>query len=227
MPSPYKILIVDDEIDILEFLQYNFEQQGFKVKTAKNGLKAVKLAEKHYPDVILLDVMMPKMDGIETCRLLRKNKKLDDTFIIFLTARNEDYTEIAGFEAGGDDFITKPIRIRTLMARIEAFIKRRHKSSKEDRIQIGDFKVDSDKRLIYVGQTSYKLPRLQFNLLKLLASQPERVFTREEIYQKVWGNETIVGDRTLDVHIRNIRKKIGENFIHTYKGIGYSFKTNK
>ncbi len=227
MPSPYKILIVDDEIDILEFLQYNFEQQGFDVYSAKNGQKAIKLAEKYHPDLILLDVMMPKMDGIETCRMLRDNPNNKDILILFLTARNEDYTEIAGFEAGGDDFITKPIRIRTLMARVKAHLKRKQRSGLMHSIQIDDFRLDTDKRLIFIENHSFKLPKLQFRLLHLLASQPERVFTRDEIYHKIWGDQTIVGDRTLDVHIRHIRKKLGQHYIHTYKGVGYSFKAVK
>ncbi len=229
MQAEKSILIVDDEKDILEFLQYNFKQIGFKVRTANNGLKAIKLASKHLPDVILLDVMMPKLDGIETCRILRENPKLDNTSIVFLTARNEDYTEIAGFDAGGDDFITKPIRIRTLIARIEAFIKRKQKFKKQksDKIKIDNFIIDTDKRKIIIDDKEIKLPKLQFNLLKLLASNPERVYTREEIYKKIWGDKTIVGERTLDVHILNIRKKIGEKYIHTSKGIGYSFKSLK
>jgi two-component system alkaline phosphatase synthesis response regulator PhoP len=222
-----KILIVDDEQDILEFLEFNFANKGFKVKTAKNGLKALKMAEKEVPDVILLDVMMPKMDGIETCRVLRENPLLDDTLIIFLTARNEDYTEISGFEAGGDDFITKPIRIRTLLTRVESLLKRRKRQPERQNIKFKNFEIDDIKREVRIKNKAVKLPKLQFSLLKLLASNPERVFTREEIFHKVWGNETIVGDRTLDVHIRHIRKQIGENFIDTHKGIGYSFKIKK
>ena len=220
-------MIVDDEIDILEFLSYNFQQQSFEVYTAKNGQKAIKLAEKYHPDLILLDVMMPKMDGIETCRMLRENPKNKDILILFLTARNEDYTEIAGFEAGGDDFITKPIRIRTLMARVNAHFKRKQKNNLTQKIQIDDFMLDTDKRLVFIDKRTFKLPKLQFRLLYLLASQPERVFTRDEIYHKIWGDETIVGDRTLDVHIRHIRKQLGQHYIHTYKGVGYSFKAVK
>ncbi len=218
-----KILIVDDEDDILEFLKYNFEQNDYKVYTAKNGLKALNLVEKHHPDLVFLDVMMPKMDGIETCRVIRNNDRFDDVIVVFLTARNEDYTEIAGFEAGGDDFITKPIRIRTLLARTKAYLKRRKKNDMPE-ITIGNFMLDTNKRVVLMDNKAIKLPRLQFRLLKLLATQPERVYTREEIYHKIWGSETVVGERTLDVHIRNIRKHLGDQFIRTYKGVGYSFK---
>ncbi len=224
MITSKKILIADDESDIIEFLKFNFKQKGFDVYTASNGIEAINSASENNPDVILLDVMMPKLDGIETCRILRENKKFKNTVIIFLTARNEDYTEIAGFDAGGDDFITKPIRIRTLIARVEAILKRMDKIKNPEIIKIDDFVIDVKKRRILINNKEIKLPKLQFNLLKLLASNPERVFTREEIYNKIWGHETIVGERTLDVHILNIRKKIGNKFIHTSKGIGYSFK---
>ncbi len=228
MSEQISILIVDDEPDILEFLKYNFEQKGFNVLTAKNGLKAIKLAKKHLPEIIILDIMMPKLDGLETCRILRENKKMDNTYILFLTAKNDDATEIAGFEAGGDDFISKPIRIRTLMARVEALLNRRNKSiPTNDIIKIDNFVIDNEKRKIILDEKEIKLPKLQFKLLSLLASHPERVFTRDEIYNKIWGHGTIVGDRTLDVHIRNIRKKIGNDYIHTTKGVGYSFKNSK
>ncbi len=228
MSEQITILIVDDEPDILEFLKYNFEQKDYNVLTAKNGLKAIKLAQKHLPEIIILDIMMPKLDGLETCRILRENKKMENTYILFLTAKNDDATEIAGFEAGGDDFISKPIRIRTLMARVEALLNRRNKSiPTKEVIKIDDFVIDTEKRKIILDEKEIKLPKLQFKLLSLLASHPERVFTRDEIYNKIWGHGTIVGDRTLDVHIRNIRKKIGNDYIHTTKGVGYSFKNSK
>ncbi len=223
MKKNFKVLIVDDENDILEFLEYSFKQEGYKVFTAKNGLKAIKKASDIIPDLILLDVMMPKLDGIETCRILRERPELYNTIIIFLTARNEDYVEIAGFEAGGDDFITKPIRIKTLMVRVASLLKRIKKEDDKE-IKMDDFCINTSKRLIIIKGRKIKLPKLQFNLLKLLASNPERVFTRNEIYRKIWGDDTIVGERTLDVHIRNIRKLIGKDYIYTVKGIGYSFK---
>ncbi len=223
MDRPYKILIVDDEPDILEFLKFNFEQKGFHVLTTKNGQKAVKLAMHMLPDVILLDVMMPKMNGLETCRKMRKKKDLQDTLIIFLTARDDEETEIAGFEAGGDDFITKPIRIRTLVKRVESLINRRmKKSTQPGQIVLDDFRIDDNAKKIIIGDREYMLPRLQYLILKLLASEPERVFTREEIYERIWG-DVVVSDRTLDVHIRNIRSKIGDEYIKTLKGVGYRF----
>ncbi len=228
MSKQVKLLIVDDEPDILEFLKYNFEQKNYKVFTAKNGLKAIELAKKHKPEIIILDIMMPKLDGLETCRLLRENKKLDDSYILFLTAKNDDSTEIAAFEAGGDDFINKPIRIKVLLARVKALLNRKNKKkTSKEIIKIGNFIIDNNKHIIMVDGKTIKLPKLQFKLINLLASQPEKVFTRDEIYNKIWGHDVIVGDRTLDVHIRNIRKKIGKNYIHTTKGIGYSFKELK
>jgi len=220
----HKILIVDDEPDILEFLKYNFKGEGFEVSTADNGNDAIKKAIRHNPDLILLDVMMPELDGMETCRMLRKMKPFSETIIVFLTARGEDYSEIAGFEAGADDYITKPIRPRALLARVKAILKRRNKSTdKKIYLEYKTISINPEKREVLVSGEKKKLPKMEFELLYLLASKPDKVFTREDIYLKIWGNQVVVGDRTLDVHIRKLRKNIGENFIKTSKGIGYAF----
>jgi len=219
-----KILIVDDESDILEFLKYNFENEGFKVTTADNGNDAIKKAIRYNPDLILLDVMMPELDGAETCRMLRKMEQFSETIIVFLTARGEDYSEIAGFEAGADDYITKPIRPRALLARVKAILKRRKKAiTAPQNLVFKNITISVEKREVYIGDNKKKLPKMEFNLLYLLASKPEKVFTREEIYKEIWGNEVVVGDRTLDVHIRKLRKNIGQEFIKTSKGVGYAF----
>ena len=219
-----KILIVDDESDILEFLKYNFENEGFKVTTADNGNDAIKKAIRYNPDLILLDVMMPELDGMETCRMLRKMEQFSETIIVFLTARGEDYSEIAGFEAGADDYITKPIRPRALLARVKAILKRRKKAiTAPQNLVFKNITISVEKREVYIGDNKKKLPKMEFNLLYLLASKPEKVFTREEIYKEIWGNEVVVGDRTLDVHIRKLRKNIGQEFIKTSKGVGYAF----
>jgi len=217
-----KILIVDDEPDILEFLRYNLEKEGYAVFTANNGNEAIESAKRDAPDLIILDVMMPGLDGVEVCRQLREMPQFATTLIIFLTARSEDYSEIAGFDVGADDYITKPIRPRVLVARIKALLKRnRGDDYPKNIISVGDIMIDNEKRLVKKGNKVIKLPRKEFDLLLLLASKPERVFTREEIYLKLWGN-LIVGDRTLDVHIRKLREKIGEKHIKTSKGVGYA-----
>lgn len=219
----YTILLVDDEPDILEFLEYNFKKEGYQVKTANNGNQAIKKAVKHNPDLILLDVMMPELDGMETCRKLRELDLFKETIIIFLTARGEDYSEIAGFEAGADDYITKPIRPRALLARIQSILERRKKENKVGDLSYKGIYINVEKREVLVKGEKIKLPKLEFNLLYLLALKPEKVYVREEIYSKIWGNNVVVGDRTLDVHIRKLRKKIGQDYIKTSKGVGYSF----
>jgi len=221
--NTYKILLVDDEPDILEFLKYNFINAGYQVKTASNGIIAIEKAIKHNPDLILLDVMMPELDGMKTCRKLRKYKQFKDTIIIFLTARGEDYSEIQGFEAGADDYITKPIRPRVLLARVKGMFERRNKEITKSNLTYDGIIINVDKREVKVDASKIKLPKMEFDLLYLLALKPEKVFTREEIYTKIWGDDIVVGDRTLDVHIRKLRKNIGEDFIKTSKGIGYSF----
>ncbi|MFA9388386.1 MAG: response regulator transcription factor [Prolixibacteraceae bacterium] len=230
MSDEKRILLVDDEIDILEFVSYNLEKEGYKVYTAQNGRDAIKIAEKKIPDLIILDVMMPEMDGIATCEELRKNPKLKSTVIAFLTARGEDYSQIAGFEAGADDYITKPIRPKVLVSRVKALMKRTVLVEEQaavvvnnNLIIIGNITIDRERYLITVEGTEMILPRKEFELLSLLASKPGKVFTREEIYTSVWGEQVIVGDRTIDVHIRKLREKIGETHIKTLKGIGYKF----
>jgi len=225
--SKYKVLIVDDEPDILEFLSYNLEQEGFTVFVADSGKKALKIAKQELPELILLDVMMPEMDGIKTCEKIRKISSLKNTLIAFLTARNEDYSQIAGFEAGADDYIAKPIRPRVLLSRIKALLKRHVKnelaSKPKARIEIGNLIVEVNKHRVILNKKKIVLPRKEFNLLLLLISEPEKVFTRESIYSLIWGNQVIVGDRTIDVHIRKLREKIGSQYIKTVKGVGYAF----
>lgn len=229
MSEEKRILLVDDEVDILEFVSYNLEKEGYKVYTAQNGKDAIKIADKKNPDLIILDVMMPEMDGIATCEELRKNPKLKSTVIAFLTARGEDYSQIAGFEAGADDYITKPVRPKVLISRVKALMKRSQLVEESvvvvssNLITIGNITIDRERYLISVDGIEMVLPRKEFELLSLLASKPGKVFTREEIYSSVWGEQVIVGDRTIDVHIRKLREKIGENHIKTLKGIGYKF----
>lgn len=222
-PTKSKILIVDDEKDILEFLKYNFEKEGYEIHCADNGVKGKKMALKVQPDLMILDIMMPEMDGVELCSQLREIPDFDDTIIIFLTARNEDYSQIAGFEVGADDYITKPIKPKVLLARVKALLKRKGKKSKKQDhiIDLGDFSINKDKRDVVIGGKSIHLPKMEFELLALFASHPGRIFAREEIYSRVWGNDVIVSDRTLDVHIRKLREKIGDNMIKTIKGVGY------
>lgn len=220
-----KILIVDDDEDILEFTRYNLAKEGFEVITAINGQQAIKIAKDEDPQLIILDVMMPVMDGIETCRQLREKSQFQNTIIIFLTARGEEYSELAGFDVGADDYISKPIKPRILLARINNLLKLRYdgKDSESDVREFKNIKINLAKRLVLVGDSKIDLPKKQFSILKLLSGQPERFYTRDEIFSKVWGEEVIVGERTLDVHIRKLREKIGKEFIKTSKGIGYAF----
>jgi two-component system alkaline phosphatase synthesis response regulator PhoP len=217
------ILVVDDEPDIIEFISYNLEREGYTVQSASNGAKALKMAAARIPDLILLDVMMPEMDGIEVCSELRSDARFDDTVIAFLTARHEDFTQIAGFDVGGDDYINKPIKPRLLVSRIRALLRRKNSSKEEDDsvLRLGKLSIDREKYLVYLGDLSISLARKEFELLNLLASKPGKVFTRQEIFNKVWGFDVIVGDRTIDVHIRKLREKIGADMIKTIKGIGY------
>ncbi|HLN72742.1 MAG: response regulator transcription factor [Methylococcaceae bacterium] len=229
--SQYKILLVDDEVDILEFISYNLEKEGYKVYTAKNGAEAIKVAEKTLPDLIILDVMMPEMDGIAACEELRRIPSLQDTMIAFLTARGEDYSQIAGFEAGADDYITKPVRPKVLVSRVKALLKRTSTPGAPQptiiesghTVAVGNLVIDKERYLIIKDGQEMILPRKEFELLSLLVSKPGKVFTREEIYFSVWGDNVVVGDRTIDVHIRKLREKIGNDFIKTLKGIGYKF----
>jgi len=227
--NTFKILLVDDEVDILEFISYNLEKEGYKVYTATNGAEAIRIAEKKQPHLIILDVMMPEMDGIAACEEMRKIPSLQKTIIAFLTARNEDYSQIAGFEAGADDYITKPIRPKVLVSRVKALLKRTGISAQapvevdSNTIAIGNLIIDKERYLIKMDDNEMILPRKEFELLSLLVSKPGKVFTREEIYYTVWGDNVVVGDRTIDVHIRKLREKIGNNHIRTLKGIGYKF----
>jgi len=224
-----KILLVDDESDILEFLSYNLEKEGYLVYTASNGADAIELAEKYQPHLILLDVMMPEMDGITACEEIRKIPSLSSTLIAFLTARGEDYSQIAGFEAGADDYITKPVRPKVLISRVKALLKRTTESTtvsyseSQGIMNIGNLLIDKERYLIRIGDNEMILPRKEFELLSLLVSKPSKVFTREEIYSSVWGENVVVGDRTIDVHIRKLREKIGNDHIKTLKGVGYKF----
>ena len=225
--KPVKILIVDDEPDILEFLRYNLEKEQFIVFSAGDGITGYQLAQREKPDLIILDIMMPKMDGVELCRLIRSNEELKNTLVTFLTAREEEYSKIAALDIGGDDYITKPIRPRVLVSRIKALLRRKFSGTievpEEMWIEFGDLRIDKEKVMIIKQGNQIDLARKELELLMLLVSKPGKVFTREEIFNKIWGNDVIVGNRTIDVHIRKLREKIGDDFIKTIKGIGYKF----
>jgi two-component system alkaline phosphatase synthesis response regulator PhoP len=225
--NPVKILIVDDEPDILEFLRYNLEKEQFIVFSAGDGITGYQLAQRDKPDLIILDIMMPKMDGVELCRLIRSNEELKNTLVTFLTARDEEYSQIAALDTGGDDYITKPIRPRVLVSRIKALLRRKFSGTREVPeemlLEFGDLRIDKEKVMIIKKGNQIDLARKELELLMLLVSKPGKVFTREEIFNKIWGNDVIVGNRTIDVHIRKLREKIGDDFIKTIKGIGYKF----
>lgn len=222
-----KVLIVDDEPDIVEMLLYNLEKEGFETFTAYDGLEAIQKAQKYKPHLIILDIMMPKMDGIQVCQQLRENSEfaIGKTIIIFLTARSEDYSHIAGLEVGADDYITKPIRPKVLITRIHTLLKRFNiiQNKEREKFEFDNLIIDPEQHLVYVSGKKLKLPRKEFDLLVLLASKPNQVFTREIIYNRIWGNKVVVGDRTIDVHIRKLREKIGNKYIETIKGVGYKF----
>ncbi|NBV90829.1 MAG: DNA-binding response regulator [Flavobacteriia bacterium] len=221
------ILIVDDEKDILEILKFNIEKEGYTVDLASNGLEALEKMKVRTPDLVLLDVMMPMMDGIETCQAIKENAHYKDVIICFLTARAEDYSQIAGLEAGGDDYISKPIKPKVLMSRIHALLRRKNRSIVVQLdTQTEGIIISRETHLVYVDGVGIQLPRKEFELLSLLASKPNNVFKRESILANVWGNNVIVGDRTIDVHIRKLREKIGEKYIATIKGVGYKFVEN-
>ena len=221
----HRILIVDDEKDILDLLQYNLEKKGYKTATAKNGVKAIEKAKKFKPHLVLLDIMMPEMDGIETTRVLRKTKGFENVVIALLTALNEDFAEITGFQAGADDFIAKPIKPNVLISRISALLRRHHPDTREENstIQAGDITLDKERYLVIKNGEEFVLPRKEFELLALMMARPGKVFRRETIMNRIWGEDVIVGDRTIDVHIRKLREKIGEDKIKTIKGVGYKF----
>lgn len=225
--EPHKILLVDDEPDILEFLGYNLRKEGYEVHTCNNGKEALARAREVHPHLIILDVMMPQMDGIETCTEIRKIDDLKNTIVIFLTARGEDYSQIAGFEAGADDYVTKPIKPRVLVSRVKALLRRYKDDGEEDTapvVEIKEFIIDREKYVVIKEGKVISLPRKEFELLNLLASRPNKVFTREEILSAVWGSDVIVGDRTIDVHVRKIREKLDTTGIKTIKGVGYKYE---
>ncbi|MFT6441841.1 MAG: two-component system alkaline phosphatase synthesis response regulator PhoP [Salibacteraceae bacterium] len=222
MEVKHKILLVDDEPDILEILEYNLKKEGYETYTAEDGIKALEIADKVVPDLIILDVMMPRMDGMETCIELKSNKKLKNTYITFLTARSEDYSQIAGFDAGADDYISKPIKPRVLISRIKAML-RRSPSNPIAQEDVQGIFIDRERYIVKVNGEELNLPKKEFELLSLLTSQAGKVFTREIILSSVWGDEVVVGDRTIDVHIRKLREKIGDKYIKTIKGVGYKF----
>ena len=223
-----KILLVDDEPDILEILSYNLSAEGYTISTASNGVEAVKKAKKHQPHLIIMDVMMPEMDGIEACEKIRTLPELKNTIITFLTARGEDYSQVAGFEAGADDYITKPIKPKVLVSKIKSLLRRLNEATSEvnsEVMSIGDLTIDREAYKIISKGVEIVLPRKEFELLSLLASKPGKVFKRDEILDKVWGNEVVVGGRTIDVHIRKLREKIGDDSFKTIKGVGYKFQS--
>ncbi len=220
-----KILIIDDELDIRILLKFNLEKAGFEVEVAENGLIGLDLAQKIRPDLIILDVMMPEMDGIETCEKIKALPDLKQTMICFLTARGEDYSQLAGFEAGADDYITKPVKPKILVSKINALLRRSLPKVEENQSDANSrVRINRERYLVYVEDEKIVLPRKEFELLALLMSEPGKVFQREEIMNRVWGSEVVVGDRTIDVHIRKLRKKLGENHIETIKGVGYKFE---
>ena len=219
-----KILLVDDEPDILEIVGYNLKNEGYQVITAENGQEAIKFAKKYNPHLILLDIMMPEMDGIEACEKIRKINSLENVIIAFLTERGEDYSQVAGFEAGADDYITKPIKPKVLVSKIKSLLRRlKTEKNSEDSLKIGDIVIDREEYVVYKSGEKISLPRKEFELFSLLTSKPNKVFKREVILDTVWGNEVVVGGRTIDVHIRKLREKIGDNHFKTVKGVGYKF----
>lgn len=225
----YKVLVVDDEPDIVELLQYNLEKAGYEVKTASNGKEAIKVAKSFLPHMILMDIMMPKMDGVEAGRQLREIPEIADTYIIFLTARVEEYSELAAFDVGADDYITKPIRPRALLKRIAALFRREQKKhqkeEKKDKILVGNLTIDRESYIVYNDQTPITLPKKEFEMLFFLAQYPNKVFSRDELLQNIWGTDVYVLARTVDVHIRKVREKIGDGYIKTVKGVGYKLVT--
>ena len=222
--SDIKILLVDDEPDIIEILRYNLSQEGYEVYSAKDGKSAIKKAEKEIPNLIIMDVMMPQMDGIEACSIIRKNPIFNDTIIMFLTARGEDYSHVAAYDAGADDYITKPVKPKVFLSKVKGLLRRLKKESILDStIEVGNLLIDRDEYKVKISGKPLILPRKEFELLYLLASKPEKVFKREKIMQAIWGFDVVVGDRTIDVHMRKLREKIGDSYFKTVKGVGYKF----
>ncbi len=223
--SDIKILCVDDEPDILEILKYNLSNEGYNVSTAADGKSAIKIAYNISPNLIIMDVMMPNMDGIEACEKLRSDEKFNDTIIMFLTARGEDYSHVAAYDAGADDYVTKPVKPKVLVSKVKGLLRRLEKVIAKDinEIVFDDIKIDREKYKVYISNNVLDLPRKEFELLYLLASKPDKVYKREKIMESVWGSEVVVGDRTIDVHIRKLREKVGDKYFKTVKGVGYKF----
>lgn len=226
--SDIKILCVDDEPDILEILKYNLSNVGYDIYIANDGLSAIKKAKEIIPNLIIMDVMMPKMDGIQACENLRANEKFNDTIIMFLTARGEDFSHLAAYEAGADDYVTKPVKPKILISKVKGLLRRFKKVNDNDIaiIELNNIIIDKEKYKVYISGNNLDLPRKEFELLYLLASKPDKVFKREKIMENVWGGEVVVGDRTIDVHIRKLREKLGDKYIKTIKGVGYKFVTD-
>ncbi len=223
--SSKKILVVDDENDILDLLKYNLSKEGLEVKTANNGKKGVEIAKEFIPELILLDIMMPNQDGVETCRQIRELPELSNTHVIFLTARSEEYSEVAAFDAGADDYIIKPIKPRALLSRINAFFRRDSKKKKDgQQIKAGNIIIDRTSYTVKVGEKTINLPKKEFELLYYLAQNPGKVLSRDDVLQNIWGTDVYVLARTVDVHIRKVREKIGDGYITTVKGVGYKFE---
>ncbi|WP_457615946.1 response regulator transcription factor [Lutibacter sp.] len=227
--SDIKILLVDDEPDILEIVGYNLKNEGYKIYTAKNGVEAVEIAKEIIPHLIILDIMMPEMDGIEACEKIRASKGLENILITFFTARNEDYSKVAGYDIGADDYITKPIKPKVLVSKIRALLRRvkENNSTSDEKVSVGEIIIDREEYVIIKKGEKLSLPRKEFELFSLLASKPGKVFKRDDILEKVWGNEVVVGGRTIDVHIRKLREKIGDKNFKTVKGVGYKFVINE
>ena len=223
--SDIKILCVDDEPDILEILKYNLSNEGYNVSTAADGKSAIEMAYNISPNLIIMDVMMPNMDGIEACEKLRSDEKFNDTIIMFLTARGEDYSHVAAYDAGADDYVTKPVKPKVLVSKVKGLLRRLEKVIAKDinEIVFDDIKIDREKYKVYISDNVLNLPRKEFELLYLLASKPDKVYKREKIMETVWGSEVVVGDRTIDVHIRKLREKVGDKYFKTIKGVGYKF----
>ena len=223
--SDIKILCVDDELDILEILKYNLSNEGYNISTAADGKSAIEMAYNISPNLIIMDVMMPNMDGIEACEKLRSDDKFNDTIIMFLTARGEDYSHVAAYDAGADDYVTKPVKPKVLVSKVKGLLRRLKKVIAKDinEIVFDDIKIDREKYKVYISDKVLNLPRKEFELLYLLASKPDKVYKREKIMETVWGSEVVVGDRTIDVHIRKLREKVGDKYFKTVKGVGYKF----
>ena len=218
-----KILLVDDEPDVIEIIRYNLEQEGYNVNIAYNGKEALQKAQKNTPHLIIMDVMMPEMDGIEACEEFRSDPTFNDTIIMFLTARGEDYSYVAAFDAGADDYVTKPIKPKIIVSKVKALLRRLKKEENQDKIQLGKLTIDKEKYEVTHKGKTFSLPRKEFELLYLLASKPDKVLKREKIMEAVWGSDVVVGDRTIDVHIRKLREKVGDKYFKTTKGVGYKF----